>query len=185
MSFLDKIKGAFKPAEEKKESEEKSFNYDVIPTTIEDFKALAEAASKDEFAVIALTVIAFNIFPANADLSYDMLNVLKGPAPLSAQEKAFIKDQLRDKDYLPRSYFAGATPENNYEPTEPFTITVKSNPYSRDAEGYFTAYITSGGADNPRPITVRLKPSTGEWFLHNFSGFLPGIRVPAAKDPWA
>ena len=184
MSFLDKIKGAFKPADEKP-ADEKSFVYETIPTTIEDFKALAQAAAKDEFAVIALTVVAFNIFPANADLSYDMLNVLKGPAPLSAQEKAFIKDQLRDKDYLPRSYFAGATPANNYEPSEPFTVTVKANPYNRDAEGYFTAYITSGGADNPRPITVRLKASTGEWFLHNFSGFLPGIRVPVANDPWA
>lgn len=182
MSFLDKLKGAIKS---EKPADENTFVFETIPTNIEDFKARAAESFKNPNAVIALTVIAFNIFPVNADLAYEMLDVLKGPVPLSAQDKALIKDQLRDKDYLPRSYFAGATPENNYEPAEPFTVSVKANPHSNDVEGYYTAYITSGGADSPRPITVRLKASTGEWFLHNHTGFLPGIRVPANQNPWA
>ena len=182
MSFLDKIKKAIKP---EKAADENTFVFETIPATIDEFKAKAADSFKNPNAVIALAVVALNIYPVDAELAYEMLNVLKGPAPLSAQDKALIKDQLRDKEYLPRSYFAGATPENNYEPSEPATITVNANPHSNDVEGYYTAYVVSGGADNPRPVTVRLKASTGEWFLHNHTGLLPGIRKPAEQDPWA
>ena len=29
------------------------------------------------------------------------------------------------------------------------------------------------------------KPSTGEWFLWEYSSPLSGIRIPASQDPWA
>ncbi len=182
MSFFDKLKsavGAEKPADGK------TYVFDSIPASLEELKARPEADLKDPDGVVALAVIAFNIYPVNADLSIAMLDFLKGPAPLSNMEKSFIKEQLRDKDYLPRSYFNGATPANNYEPAEPLSVTVRESAHSRDVEGYYTAYIRSGGADNDRPMTVRLKPSTGEWFLSNHVGFLPGIRVPADQNPWA
>ena len=44
--------------------------------------------------------------------------------------------------------------------------------------------MTSGGADNPRPIKLRKKPSTGQWFLNDIQ-CLSDIRVPVAEDPWA
>jgi hypothetical protein len=182
MSFFDKIKNAVNA---EKPADGKAFVFDTIPTSLEEFKARPEADLKDPDGVVALAVIAFNIYPVNEELSLAMLNFLKGPSPLSNQDKALIKEQLRGKDYLPRSYFVGATPDNNYEPSEPCTVVVRESAHSRDAEGYYTAYIRSGGADNDRPMTVRLKPSTGEWFLFNHVGFLPGIRVPANQNPWA
>lgn len=181
MSFLDKLKSAVgveKPADGK------AFVFESIPTTLDEFKARPEASRKDEDGVIALTVAAFNIYPVNPDLSLAMLNYLR-VEPLSNQDKALIKEQLGDKDYLPRSYFQGATPANNYEPSEPFTVVVRESAHSRDTAGYYTGYIRSGGADSDRPITVRQKASTGEWFLVNHSGFLPGIRKPASENPWA
>ena len=51
-------------------------------------------------------------------------------------------------------------------------------------EGYKRLDIKSGGADTPRPITLRLKPSTGQWFLWE-QIILVGIRVPVSQDPWA
>ena len=114
-----------------------------------------------------------------------MLNVLRGPRPLSPQEIQLLKDQLlKDRDYVARSHFNGATPDNNYTPLQPYSVTVSDNPNSYMTEGYATLYIRSGGADSPRPITLRKKPSTGEWFLWNHVGLLPGIRVPASQDPW-
>ena len=90
------------------------------------------------------------------------------------------------KDYVPRSYFAGATPDNNYEPSEPYTIKFFENPYARDNidEGYLTLQVESGGADSPRQIRLRTKPSTGEWFLWE-QFILSDIRPPKAADPWA
>ena len=58
-------------------------------------------------------------------------------------------------------------------------------PYSRSqlAEGYLTLYVNCSGADSPRPLKLRKKPSTGQWFLWE-QQLLAGIRIPAAADPW-
>ena len=93
-------------------------------------------------------------------------------------------ERLRGKEYKARSFLAGATPENSYQPTTPYTITVNENPYSFDEENWATLYVTSGGADTPRPIKLRKKPSTGQWFLNDIQ-CLSDIRVPVAEDPWA
>ena len=44
---------------------------------------------------------------------------------------------------------------------------------------------TVAGADSPRPMKLRQKASTGEWFLWEYSSILSGIRIPAAEDPWS
>jgi len=113
-----------------------------------------------------------------------MLNFLKGPAEVSTYEKDFIKERLKDKYYKTFSFFEGATPENSYQPHTPYTIKVSDNPYSFDNEHWATLYVTSGGADNPRPIKLRKKPSTNQWFLNEIQ-CLSDIRIPVAEDPWA
>ena len=65
-----------------------------------------------------------------------------------------------------------------------YVISVSENPYSFDEENWATLYVTSGGADNPRPIKLRKKPSTGQWFLNDIQ-CLSDIRIPAEEDPWA
>ena len=113
-----------------------------------------------------------------------MLNFLKGPAPLSAYEISFLNDRFRDGKHVPFSYFKGATPDNNYTPSVPFTVTVFSNPYSFQQEGRATLHLNSGGADSPRQIKLRLKPSEGKWYLEE-QMILVGVRTPKAADPWA
>ena len=107
------------------------------------------------------------MYPIDKEASFEMLNYLHGPRGLSVSDKQFIQDRFRDKDYVPRSYFVGATPDNNYEPSEPYTIKFFENPYARQNidEGYLTLQVESGGADSPRQIRLRTKPSTGQWFL--------------------
>ena len=126
------------------------------------------------------------VWPTAQDMATDMLNWLRGPRPLTAYDIQFIRDRLRGKDYLPRSYFSGATPENNYTPVQPLAVTVIETAHSNDqgAEGYITLYLDCGGADSPRPIRLRHKPSTGQWFLWE-QFLLPGIRTPASANPWA
>ena len=154
--------------------------FDALPQTAAE---VAPCQTPEETA--ALTVAALVRFTEDQEAGIAMLNVLRGPRPLSSQEIQLLKDQLlKDRDYVARSHFNGATPENNYTPLQPYSVTVSDNPNSYMTEGYATLYIRSGGADSPRPITLRKKPSTGEWFLWNHVGLLPGIRVPASQDPW-
>jgi hypothetical protein len=176
------IRGAVKNAA----NTERSIVFEKLPASVEEMKTAPGGDLKDPFAVAALTVTAYAKYPENPALCYEMLNMLRGPRPLSEHEKAFIRDRFMDgKDYVPRSYFKGAVPANNYTPSKPYTVTVSDNPYSRQNEGYLTLYVTSGGADSPRPITLRQKASTQEWFFWDTPGILADIRVPKSADPWA
>ena len=189
MSFFDDLKKKIdNVANSSFGRKSESFVFDDIPTTIDAFKALPQADLKNPAAVVALTVIALNVYPADKDAAVEMLNYLRGPAPLSNIDKQFIRDRFSDnKLYVPRSYFNGATPDNDYSPVPPFTIEVNATPHTCDNEkdGRLTYYVRSGGADSPRPVTVRNKPSTNEWFVTEYSSLLLDIRVPKSSDPWS
>ena len=112
-----------------------------------------------------------------------MLNWLRGPRPLSNYDISFLNDRFRDGKYVIYSYFAGATPDNNYTPAQPYTLTFEAGPYADANPGYKKLHIRSGGADNAREIILRQK-GDGTWLLWD-QLLLVGIRVPKAADPWA
>lgn len=157
-----------------------------LPVSLAQLQAMPEGALKKPEHTAALTIAALCIYPIDKDAALEMLNYLQGPRGITPYDKQFLQDRFRDKDYVPRSYFAGATPQNDYEPSEPYTVTVFENPYSRSQldEGYLTLYVCSGGADSPRQIKLRNKPSTGQWFLWE-QFLLSDIRKPVSADPWA
>ena len=161
-------------------------SFPQLPVDLAQLQAMPEGALRQPEHTAALTVAALCIYPVNKDAALEMLNYLQGPRGVTPYDKQFLADRFRDKDYVPRSYFAGATPQNNYEPSEPYTITVFENPYSRSqiGEGYLTLHVCSGGADSPRQIKLRNKPSTGQWFLWE-QFLLSDIRKPVSADPWA
>ena len=151
-----------------------------LPQTAADVAVGTDAQKVAAYAVAALA--RYEQSPADA---YAMLDALMGPRPLNSADKQFIQDRFRSKMYLMRSYFKGATPKNNYTPSHPYTVEVQTNDYTYQQEGYARFLITCGGADSPRPITLRKKGSTGEWFLWDYKALLSGIRTPASEDPWA
>lgn len=161
-----------------------TFTFSALPNNVAELQALPEASLDSAFKTTALTIVALCAYEKNPDACIEMLNFLKGPAEVSTYEKGFIKERLNGKFYKTFSFFEGATPENGYKPSTPFVIKVSENPYSFDEENWATLYVTSGGADNPRPIKLRKKPSTGQWFLNDIQ-CLADIRVPVADDPWA
>ena len=161
-----------------------AFTFSSLPTSLAELQALPEAALRTPFATAALSLAVLACWERAPEAAYEMLNWLKGPEPLSTYEKQFIRDRLQGKGYKVLSYFDGATPQNNYTPSFPYRIRVSENPYSYPQENWATMFVTSGGADSPRQIRLRCKPSTGQWFLVELQ-CLSDIRVPAAADPWA
>ena len=161
-----------------------TFTFNSIPTTVEELKALPESDLATPFKTCALTMLALLNYENNKDETVNMLNYVKGPAPMSAYDIQFLRDRLGGKEYVARSYFEGTSPDNNYVPAKPLKITVFDNPYSYNEEGYAVLYLQSSGADSPRSIKLRLKPSTNQWFMtENLT--LADIRAPKAADPWA
>ena len=165
-----------------------TFTFNSLPQNLDDLQALPEASLTDPYAVAALTVAALTRYGTSSRDCIQMLNYLKGPEPVSGYESQFIRERLQGKEYKPFSFFKGATPANNYTPSRPYKITVDSNPYSftTDSSGHewCTLYVTSGGADSPRPIKLRKKGSTGQWFLNDIQ-CLCDIRTPAGEDKWS
>ena len=186
MSFMDSLKNRSTSTAPSEGSDSYSIVLSQIPTDLDELQQMPQSSlSRPEYAA-ALALAALCVYPVNREGALKMLTFLQGPKGMSAYERQFLADRFRDKDYVPRSYFRGATPENNYEPSQPYTLDFFENPYSRDqlSEGYITLHIRSGGADAPRQIKLRKKPSTGQWFLWE-QFLLSDIRQPVSADPWA
>jgi hypothetical protein len=161
----------------------KEFVFQHLPESLEEMKALPEAALQSPFQTAALTVCALCSYAADKKTGTEMLNWLRGPRPLSNFDLSFLDDRLRDgKTYVPFSYFQGATPDNDYFPSQPFKLIVESNPTSDDVQGYFKVTIRSGGADTPRSVQLRQK-SDGIWLLWE-QYLMADIRLPKTMDPW-
>ena len=162
-----------------------TFTFTSLPESLGELQALPEAALDTPFQTASLTVLALCAYAADRQIGQDMLNWLRGPRPLNGQDISFLNDRFRDgKTYLPFTYFVGSTPDNNYTPTQPYTIRVESNHVSGEEQGYMKLFIPCGGADDPRPIKLRQRGSDGKWFLWE-QYLLTGVRTPKAADPWA
>jgi len=161
-----------------------TFSFSSLPANLAELKALPEASLDSAFKTVALCIAALCNYEKDANATWEMLDFLKGPESVNEKEKTFIKDRLTGKQYKTLSFFKGATADNGYAPAVPYTITVSENPYSFDEENWATLYVTSSGADAPRPIKLRRKPSTNQWFINEIQ-CLADIRIPTSQDEWA
>ena len=159
-------------------------NISPLPTSVDELKQFDLTKPEN---TVALTIAALCMYPKDRDTCYAMLDYLKGPEDISEYEKQFIRDRFMDGvDYIPRSYFKGATPENDYQGQEgKLEVLEYANSYIDNNQNYRAYWVRSGGADGPREVRVRLKPSTGEWFVNLYEGLLPGIKTPVSRDKWA
>lgn len=166
-------------------SKKATFTFEKLPKNLEELKALPEISMDDPFKSAALALCALCVYSEDRENGAEMLNFLRGPRPMSPMELAFLNDRLMDgKNYVARSYFAGATPENEYTPTQPYTVKIISNQYSKlEGGNYMQLWIHSGGADSPRSITLR-KTGGGTWYLWE-QNLLSDIRIPKSQDAWA
>ena len=164
------------------EKGKKTIGFPSLPNTLAEFTTLPQASLQSPYDTAALFVAALSTYNQNKREFSAMVNFLKGPSPLSAREVGFFTGKVTD--YLARSYFAGATPQNDYMPSQPFTVVVSDNPNSFAAEGQAKLFVQCGGADSPRPIAMRLAKD-GKWYLTEYSSLMLGIRKPESSNPWA
>ena len=165
-------------------NKQQTFAFNTLPKTVQELAATPEAAMTTPFMTAALTVAALCAYGETPSASIAMLNVLRGPQPMSGRETQLLRDCLKGKPYKPFSYFDGATPQNGYTPNKPYQITVSAQTNSYQGTEYVKLFIRCGGADSARPISLRLKPSTGQWFLVEYSSLLLDMRPPDSMNPW-
>lgn len=188
MSIFDKLKNeavsTVGKAAHSLGNQRETFTFRTLPESLAEMQALPEAALDTPFQTVALSLCALCAYAADRQIGAEMLNWLRGPRPLSGHEISFLNDRFRDnKTYVPFSYFKGASPDNDYTPAQPFTVTFYTGSYSDANEGYKKLFVDSGGADNAREIVLRMR-GDGKWFLWD-QFLLVDIRLPKSADPWA
>ena len=159
-----------------------TFTFERLPESLEELQQLPEAALTSPFQTAALVVCALCAYAASPEIGIEMLNFLKGPQPLSTYDMQFLRDRFNYMNFVPFSFFEGSSPENNYTPSVPYRIKVKSSPNTNLGGDRVTLFLHSSGADSDRPLTLRRKGN--QYFLWE-QHLLSGIRTPRAHDPWA
>lgn len=155
-----------------------------MPTSLEEFKSMKEMDLSKPENTCAMFLCALDLFVQNRDVGVEAINILKGPVNLNPHEISFLADRVRDKAYLPRIYFEGAKPENNYTPNEPLTLLFYPDGRPQDCEaGYMRLYLQTSGADAKRAIKLRQKDNN--WYVWEYPGIVMDVRKPAVEDPWA
>ena len=161
-----------------------TFTFTELPENLEELQALPEASLDTPFKTASLVILALNVYANDREKGTAMLNFLCGPRPMTPRDIQFINDRFMDgNSYIVRSYFEGATPDNDYAPSKPYTLKISAGPYAYQDEGYANLDIRSGGADSLRQIKLR-KKGDGRWFLWE-QFLLSSIRQPKSSDPWA
>lgn len=163
---------------------ENTFTFSVMPVSVTELEKLPEYSLDTPYKTAALAMAVLLCFENDAEGCYSMLDALRGPDPMSNYAKSFIRERIAGKAYKVRSFFKGASVENGYTPSQPYTITVSDMPSSFAEENWAVLYVKSSGADSPRPLKFRRKPSADKWYLNDIM-CLSDIREPAAEDPWA
>ncbi len=158
--------------------------YNKIMNNIEDLKQIDRT---NPYNVAAAIVHVISNYDDNN--FYNMLQFLLGEyQPISEMSKQNIKDRMLQNNkysYIGKSYFIGANPENDYTPNIPYQIEVIENEYTDENEGYKRLLLKSGGADNYRPITLRLAKD-GNYYIwsDSYIGLLTDIKPKESNNPW-
>ena len=158
-----------------------------LPETQGEFLALPQAALATPFDTAALAVVALSVYSRNKGATIAMLNHIRGPNAMTQRDISFLAERMSQNNkagFLGASYFEGATPQNDYTPAKPYAVSVSENPYSYSSPGCAKLFVKSGGADSPRPVTMR-QAKDGKWYLWEYSSLLLDIRAPESANPWA
>ena len=159
--------------------------FESLPSCLDELKTLPYASLSEPEYGAALFLASMMMYEKDREEAFRMIEFLYGPAGLSTFTKQFINDRMQDnKFYKVKSYFKGSSPENNYEPSMPYTTVDIEKRANSMVDGRCRLFMKSTGADTPREIRMRLKPSTNQWFVED-QMLLADIRVPVASDPWA
>ncbi|MBR6940518.1 MAG: hypothetical protein IKH65_06920 [Clostridia bacterium] len=144
----------------------KACTFDRINMTEEEFRTLVNQNRTDAFYIAGLTAVALCNYKYDPDKCINMLNILRNPhEPMGEREINNIKERLSGREYIPFSYFAGAIQFNDFTPKRPYTVLVKDNKFTFYNEGWAELWMHSSGDTADRPVRLRCKISSGQWYL--------------------
>lgn len=147
----------------------KTFVFADYPKNADELKKMPELDFSSPLSTAAFAMLVLLEYDESPENTIEMLNVLKGPQPMNGMDVQFLRDRIKGRGYIPRSYFEGSSVKNDYTPNVPYKITVSEYAYTYQSEGYAKVQVQSSGADSPRPIELRRRAINGSYgvILHS------------------
>lgn len=149
----------------------------ALPASLAEFRNLS-LNTPDE--VVAGFLCALNLYVKNPNEGVEAMNLLRGPRPMTPYDSQFLRDRLRGKEYLPLAYFAGATPQNSYVPTQPYVLNVLADPVRRTLNRAICGYLSPRPARTPPGLSSCGRsppPANGS------CGSIPALSAASASRP--
>ena len=164
--------------------QEGSVTFNRFPASVKEFEMVRKQIGGEPHGAVALELMAAEIYRRDAAIGIECLKLCNTPININNQisrwKELFGKDEYYARPYQIASFLKGATPENKYTPTEPYTIEVKVNSareYQNITEyqsvELYLEVLTSGkdkGSETVyvvKPNPCRSYPEGSEYFLVN------------------
>lgn len=166
-----------------------------FPGSIEEYVALRDELARTPQGGAVMMIVALNIYAADPELGWPCLTIAIDRGLLQegaggykgweiiVPERRRIASQIKGREYLPRSYVLGASPENGYRlSSPPYRFQVSDNPYSGSIEsGSYKVFVSCSGAASPRPVLLK-RNDQGLWKAYEWSSLLLGVMKPTSSQ---
>ncbi len=159
-----------------------SVTFNRFPASVEEFKQAREKIGMEPHGAVALQIMAYEMFRRNQRIGMECINL--NSTNTNSGEKSSAVRQLRllfnndnsSRPYQMAAYLKGATPENGYSPTKPYTVEVvvdegRGYTHSNDYQAPIVKLLVlTKGKERPDPIAlVKTKDpkesSGGKYFI--------------------
>ena len=181
--------------------EKGSVTFNRFPANVEEFKTVRDQIGGEPHGAVALQIMAFEMYRRDrqaGEACIKLNNTVLNVAPCTRRLKEiFGGDLVYSRAYQMAAFLKGATPENGYNPTEPYVVEVYVNPgveyiQSNDYQTkVLVLEVTTKGKDSGRETVRVLKTarpgeaSANKYFVvENSPGLYSQVKTPSFTNPF-
>ncbi len=169
--------------------------FDRIPRTLEEFEDAQRILGKEPYGAIALELMAMEMFRRDRKVGEKCLHLANTRTNFISIYSR-LKELFREGDgyarpYQVASFLKGASYENGYNPTEPYTVKFRVSPNLKYQETYdgdpilFIDIRDYGRSSEWTRVYVTLNPDESEYYLvSNNPGMYSQCRKIARRVTW-
>ncbi len=114
-----------------KPGEEVSLSIDRMPASYEEFVELQNTAAQTPEGAVLMEIVAMEMYNRDRELGKKCLTLANTEINVNFMIRRMsdlaVPEEQSGRPYQPAIFFAGATPMNGYNPTEPYTIQVRTS----------------------------------------------------------